>query len=124
MTDSFESMPLVFAPETLLPSQFFATRRRHALGDVPECRLLLAMLEDAICCFRNYAHAQNKRERQLFQEAQRWIMGENGHRNRQESEKRVSFSFEYTCDVLGIDADSLRAELRRWQLSGPPRTLR
>jgi hypothetical protein len=122
MSDSFGSMPAVFTPEALLPSQFFATRRRRTLGDTPECRLLLAMLEDAICCFRSYIHAHKRRERRLFEEAQRWMMGENGHRNRQESEKPAWFSFEYTCDVLGIDADSLRAELRRWQLSSPRQT--
>lgn len=79
--------------------------RNQALG--PERTLLLAVLEDAIDCFRKYSAAHNRAGRNRFAEAEGWIMG-----NRDD----WVFSFENVCDFLGLDPDYVRGGLMRWKL--------
>lgn len=95
----------LFEPDSLLPAQFYRTfgRRLKARG---ELRLMVAVLEDAVECYRKYAAAQDEEGRRLFQEAAAWV---------QSRDRRYLFSFENICELLGIDPDCLRAGLqRRW----------
>jgi len=99
-----------FQPDAVLPSQFFATRRRQALSKSGEYRLLIAVLEDAIARFQKYVHTGHR----SFAEAAQWIMGteEGAVCSRDEVS---GFSFEYICGVLDFDAASVRRGLQRWR---------
>jgi len=102
-----------FEPDIIVPSQFFATLPRQAPHKQGEYRLLVAVLKDAIECFQENVHARNKWEQRLFDEAQRWIAGGDGDAISNEDQV-LGFSFEYVCDVLGLDAAYLRWGLQQW----------
>ncbi len=93
--------------ETMRPSQFFATLRRQAPRKKGEYQLLIAILKDAVDCFLN------QRNRHLFEDAARWIMGEEDPRAVRNDDRAPTFSFGYICEVLDIDAEYLRSGLRR-----------
>ena len=107
----------LFQPDTIIPSEFFATLRRQAPSKQGEYRLLVAVLKDAIDCFQENAQARNKWQQRLFDEAQRWITGEDGDAISKEHQV-PGFSFEYVCDVLGLDAAHLRWGLQQWRARG------
>ncbi len=98
----------VVHPEVVLPVQFFGGLRRHAPHQGGEFRLLLALLEDAVYCFQRYAFSRDTHGQRLFAEAARWIGTDDDGR------KSRSFSFEYVCAVLDLDAAYLRQHLQRW----------
>lgn len=78
--------------------QYFDTFRRNEPLE-PEKALLLALLEDAIHCYRKYATARDQTGKQLFREADVWIKaGGDGW----------IFSFETVCELLGLDAQYVR----------------
>jgi hypothetical protein len=105
-----------FVPDAVLPSQFFGTRRSQTRPKpVPEYRLLIALLEDALECFQKYVCATSRKKRRLFAEAEQWIMGdERAHASRAEP-TNPAFSFEYVCEVLDIEPTCVRGSLRRWR---------
>ncbi len=82
--------------------KYFDTFRRSEYLE-PEKSLLLALLEDAICCYRKFAGSRNRAGQSQFHEAEEWLMGggDGG-----------LFAFESICDCLGIDAEYLRRRLR------------
>lgn len=102
----------VFEPDILLPSQFFATIRRQVSRKTGECQLMAAVLDDAVTCFQKYVLARSRRERRLFEEAQEWLMRPS---KAAAVGDRPTFSFEYICEVLGLDPDYLRGGLKRWR---------
>ena len=53
-----------------------------------ERRLMLAVLEDAVSCFRKYAGATRPRNQRLFREAEEWFMDEDAS---------WPFAFEAVC---------------------------
>jgi hypothetical protein len=92
------------APDAMLPSQFFAAL--HGRGDLSaERRLVVAVLEDALHCYLKYADVENPKQRQLFLEAEEWIMGDH---------PSWFFSFPNVCDTLGLDPDYVREGLAKW----------
>jgi Holliday junction resolvase-like predicted endonuclease len=91
--------------ETMLPAQYFPLLHGNASMNSGECRLVAAVLEDAIYCFQKYRSATDARQQRLFREAECWIMKEDG--------AALPFSFEYICGVLDIDPGYLRRGLRR-----------
>jgi len=105
----------LFEPDIIVPSQFFATLPRQAPSKQGEYRLLVAVLKDAIDCFQEHAHARNKWQQRLFDEAQRWITGEDGDPVSHVEDHVAGFSFEYVCEVLGLDAGYLRWGLQQWR---------
>ena len=72
----------------------------------PECRLLWAVLQDAMETYMKYAGATNRRGRRLFAEVAQWIGEEDPTR---------LCSFVSICHVLELDPSYLRAGLRRWR---------
>jgi hypothetical protein len=79
-----------------------------------ERRLMLAILEDAVSCFQEYAGATRPRSRRLYQEAEEWFVDDTG---------AWVFSFESICAVLNINPDYFRSSLKRWKeelLAQPP----
>src|SRR6202795_3232243 len=91
-----------FEPDFLVPVQFFDLTRRRSMLD-GETRLLFAVLEDAVRCYVKTLNSPRRCDREQFDEVQRWFHAEAGIHS--------PFSFEYVCDVLGIEPASLRSRL-------------
>ena len=72
----------------------------------PECRLLWAVLENAIETYMKYATATSRRGQRLFREADEWIG---------KDETTWLCSFVNICQVLGMDPDYVRGGLTRWR---------
>lgn len=72
----------------------------------PEKMLLLAVLQDAIHCFRRFCAARDRAGQQRFCEARNWIMAP--------SDEWI-FSFHNICETLGFDAQYVRRGLLEWQ---------
>ena len=106
---------LLFEPDIIVPSQFFATLPRQAPSKQGEYRLLVAVLKDAIDCFQKNVHARTKWQQRRFDEVQTWIVGEDGDTTSHAEDQVPGFSFEYVCDVLGLDAAYLRWGLQQWR---------
>jgi len=77
-----------------------ATQAMHDHMPSGERRLMLATLEDGIRTIIVGAHRPGSRKR--VQEDLDWLTNDD---------PRPAFSFHYLCDVLGIDADYLRARV-------------
>jgi len=109
-----DKVAALFQPDTLLPTQYYETLHKKA-SLLPEKRLMLAILEDTIGCFKNSMFAQGRRQVTQFRNADRWILGENSD---------WLFSFENVCETLGIEPTYLRQKLLHWkkeQLNGGPK---
>jgi hypothetical protein len=72
----------------------------------PEKRLMLAVLEDAIECFKNHYAARCGKSRGAFVDAEKWVFGTNGD---------WVFGFENICSALHFDPEYIRKGLRRWR---------
>jgi len=94
-----------FLPDVLLSAQYLETVRRKADLE-PERMLILAVLEDAVACFQKYVFARDSRGKNLFRDAEDWIL---------ERDSDCFFSFENICGLLGVDADYLRKGLMCWK---------
>lgn len=111
-----------FEPDAVLPVQFFATLRRQAPLKRGECQLLMAVLEDAMHCYRKYSSARDREGRRLFRDAEEWLMVD-GPAAEPDGES-PSLSFPYVCEVLGLDPSYVRGALRRWhEQQSPPCTV-
>ena len=95
----------LFEPDVLLPAQFFAAFRREG-GLERERLLMLAVLEDAVDCYQKYAHSQDPRGRQMYDEAREWVTS---------TDRIWLFAFENICDTLEINAEYVRRGLREWR---------
>jgi len=103
----------LFQPDSVLAPQFFATLRRQAPRKKGEWLLIIAVLEDAVFCFQKYLFARDPHGQRLFRDAWEWLMVPQP-RPIPKNEDATGFSFEYICDVLGLDPDYLRHGLRAW----------
>jgi hypothetical protein len=94
---------LELPPETLLPTQWYRSTSDASL--VPEQRLLLAILEEAVATVQRYVIDERRRGRRLYREAEAWVLSDD-----------VSWpcTFRNICDALGIDPDYLREGVMRW----------
>lgn len=72
----------------------------------PEKALLLAVLEDAVHCYRKYATARDRFGKECFREAEEWIMGGGDG---------WIFAFDNVCDLLGLDPQYIRRGVRMSQ---------
>lgn len=106
----------ILVPDIILPSQHFDSRTRCL---EPERRLMLAVLSDAVRCFRMGAASERGPRRRLFFDAEWWLFCDKGS---------GPFSVQYICDALDVDPSLLRQELLRWgdrELAGEaPRMIR
>jgi len=71
--------------------------------NVPENRLMLAVLEDALSTFKAGIASPVARRRRFAVEVEQWAAG---------GDPEWPFSFENICSVLGFDADYIRQGLR------------
>ena len=88
-------------PEVILPIQYF-DRLTVRATDVPEKRLMFAVLLDAVL------HLQRRHSRGAS-EAAEWIEG---------PDDGSPFSFQSICDCLGLQAEQLARALLAWH-NGP-----
>ncbi len=104
-TQAEESFNDLFEPDVLLPVQYFAAikRKKYSCG---EHRLLIAIMQDAIECFQKHIHARDSKRRQLYVDAEAWIL---------DPEDEGPFSFDNVCDLLGMNPDYLRVGLLDWR---------
>lgn len=72
----------------------------------PECRLLWAVLENAVDTYMKYATATNRRGKRLFREAEEWIWRDD---------PTWLCSFVSICNILGVEPEYLRRGLRKWR---------
>jgi hypothetical protein len=95
-------------PDILLADHFGSafSRSKPLQG---ERRLMLAVLEDAVDCYRRGRGARDPATRLLFNETRAWL---------ESTDRRATFSFESICDALDIDADYLRRGLRLQRAPG------
>jgi hypothetical protein len=84
--------------DIILPSQHFGAPKKLA----PEYRLMIAVLEDALKCVTKYRSATDTRGRRLFEEEKQWLVSE---------ETESPYAFACICDVLDLDADTVRRRL-------------
>lgn len=107
--DDKEHIASLFQPDLILSAQYFDNLRKKTLLE-PEQRLMLAILEDGVNCYRENLHARGGRGKRAFDEAAAWI-------------GRIDFdwifSFENVCDALGIKPDYVRRGLLG---AAPPET--
>ena len=89
--------------EVVLPVQFILRGESAQSG---ECRLMVAVLEDAVACYRRYAFAEDRMGAHNFAEVAAWIRDEDWN---------WPFSFVNICAVLGLDHSAIRNRLRRWR---------
>ncbi|MBI3249111.1 MAG: hypothetical protein HYZ50_21620 [Deltaproteobacteria bacterium] len=90
------------------PSSFFSAPPPAVADRIrrqPECRLLWAVLENAVGTYMKYTLATRRRPRRLFREAQDWIWRDD---------PTWLCSFVSICYVVGVDPDYLRRGLRKW----------
>lgn len=100
-----ENVASLFQPDILLSAQHLETFCTKTYLE-SEKRLMLAVLEEAVLCFQKYISAGDRRRKALFRDAEEWIMEETSD---------WLFSFENTCEVLGVNPDYLRQGLLRWK---------
>jgi hypothetical protein len=99
------------SPTIVVPAQFFdLTPGRHVPTGVR--RLMVAILDDAICVCRKYRNATGRDKRRLYHRARRWI---------ESDDRSWVFSFLRITEALGIEPDVLKRGLRRGASQTPPR---
>jgi hypothetical protein len=103
--DVHERSENLFAPDSLLATQYFdRIRRRKDLTG--EQRLMCAVIEQALDDYMKYAAGTDRARRALFADVEGWI---------DSADCSWLYSFETICDHLGLDGDYVRAGLRRWK---------
>ena len=104
--DIHEKAAGIFAPDTLLASQYFdrIRRRRDLTG---EQRLMCAIIEDGVEVYLKHCAAKYPNHRELFDAAEQWI---------ETKDRTWIYSFDTICDYLGVDSDYLRRGLRAVKL--------
>ena len=100
-----DSLADLFAPDIVLPEQFFEGARRDSCIS-GEKALMLAVLEDGIRCFQEHLRNARSNPRLLSQQAEEWIRA---------VDYEWPFSFNNVCETLGIDPSALRAALLDWK---------
>src|SRR5262245_46018740 len=87
------------------PAEYLVSRQR--IGFVEgELALMLAVLEEAVDCYKRNLFASDRKGKSLFEETEAWFSAHDSD---------AVFSFEYVCEALGFDADYLRAGLEQWK---------
>jgi hypothetical protein len=100
-----EKIASIFQPDTLVSAQYFGNLRRNTVLE-PEQKLMFAILEDAIDCYRTNVLTHNGKGKTLFYETESWIV---------ESGSDWIFSFDSVCEALGFNPEYIREGLFRWK---------
>ena len=91
--------------DTVALTQYLETRGKQ--WDLePEKKLMLAVLQDGIDCFRKNLLANDERKSTLLHEAEQWIL---------DGDTSYLFSFDNVCEVFDIDPAYLRKGLMAYK---------
>lgn len=93
----------LFHNDPVTSAEYFESLKR-TLPLESEKRLMLAVLQDAVECYQKYLLAQRGKDKNLFSEAEEWIL---------ERDHLSAFSFDNVCDALGLSPNYVRAGLLR-----------
>jgi hypothetical protein len=96
----------LFQPDTIAPAEYYDGFKRKTPLE-PERELVLAILEDAVLCFKKYLRSTKEKERRLFVDAEDWLFGDD---------REWALSFLNVCDLLGLEPGYLRKGLSQWKL--------
>ena len=91
-----------FEVGAVVPVQFYDLIRRSAFLD-GETRLVFAVLEDAIRTYLRHRESRRRRDSIEFAEVAQWFESGAGS---------SPFSFDYVCEVLELEPESFRRQLR------------
>jgi hypothetical protein len=91
----------LFHNDPMTSTDYFASLKR-TLPIESEKRLMLAVLQDAVECYQKYLVARRGKDKNLFSEAEAWIL---------ERDQLSAFSFDNVCDSLGLAPNYVRAGL-------------
>lgn len=94
-----------FEPAPVLPAQLFGNAEPDS-AIMPEKRLLLAVLEEAVITYQRHVADEGRRGRRLFREAEEWMGSDDA---------RWPCSFRNICEALGFDPAYIRRGLRLWR---------
>lgn len=83
--------------------EFFDNYRRSRYWE-PEKQLLMALMLDAVHCYRKYRAERDPTAKKQFRDARGWLMSPG---------KAWVFSFENVCEFLNIDPAYVRSGLLR-----------
>lgn len=97
-------------PEVLVPEEEACSHRSDSL-QVPEKRLMLAVLEDAVAILSRGSAVRGAGTRLAVDEVRRWYASED---------RRWPFSFVNICEALGFDPSGMRAALARLPSGNSP----
>jgi hypothetical protein len=90
------------SPTIVVPEQCFdLTPGRHVPAGIR--RLMVAILEDAVCVCRRHRNATARDKRRLYHRARRWI---------ESDDRSWVFSFLRITEALGIEPEVLKRGLR------------
>ena len=101
-----EKITSLLVPDPVPAGQYSENFQNRPLW-LPERRLMLAVLDDAIMCYQKYVTARKGKGNRLFRKAQEWIFEEESDR---------FFSFESVCVHLGVDPNYIRRGLAQWRM--------
>lgn len=96
-------------PDVAAPVEFDTMFGRPRVAE-GERRLMMAVLEDAIACYRRRVSTHDWDSTRMYLEAREWVASRDCSH---------LYSFENICDVLGIDAEYLRGRLRLLERATP-----
>ncbi len=108
------NITFLFQRDSLITGRYFSDRVGKTL--VPEKKLMLAVLEDALGCFQDHCSAKHGKRKQLYDNVHQWFFDP--------ADDRV-FSFSNICSALGFEPDYIRKGLAQWrkkESSKPRRT--
>lgn len=71
-------------------------------SQTPERRFMMALLDDAVACFRGIDELPTLKKRQLARSAKRWLMADD---------IRHPLSFRNVCNALAMDPELVRSSL-------------
>jgi hypothetical protein len=97
-------------PDIVLPEQLDDLGRRSR---IPEHRLMLAVLEDAVAVYQAGCLSQRLGSRPLFRDTEAWFASDD---------TASPFSFVTICELFAIDPEYVRSGLGRWRAWHADRT--
>ena len=87
--------------DALSSYEFWLDRQRNSILQ-PELMLMMAILEDALKCYFDYAESKTRLESKLFNQAEQWFFSKDDEE---------LFSFKSVCAFLSMDPDYVRKGL-------------
>jgi hypothetical protein len=98
--------PELIGSDILLPIQWYTGMQRKDPRFHGAKQLMLAVLVDALQCFRTGARSRTAIQRRSLAEAEAWIADRKG---------TGPFAFETICEALGINPDLIRESVTKWR---------